>query len=299
MEYHLPNGQPCGPRSPTAHNGDGAVSSSAPPGGTHEPDDLADEDTVVHVVTARRVTARQRQVDIGKARPEYLRYLACVPKEQRTASRPQTPEPTAQVSKRTFDRMLSEWRRLLHEYDVLPIEAHTSSSSSGPSQSQPPVPSRLAIHREMEPQQEAWGGYSLDNQDSYQASISSTAGAVAGNAELNGFGIMKETMPLPNLHQGLYRGAITKHHYSDGPPAAPSLHRRYPTASSPDLEERGSRLRASCRAVATATSPGSWHHPDPSEPMKVYENRDFGSSEPMQVTPSFSGSTSELRSSLQ
>jgi len=68
-------------------------------------------------VTDRRVAARQRQVDIGKARPEYLRYLQCVPKEQRTPTCPRTPDPLACVSKRQFDRQLSGWRRQLHEYD--------------------------------------------------------------------------------------------------------------------------------------------------------------------------------------
>jgi hypothetical protein len=77
---------------------------------------IDDEHSVLDVV-ARRVAARQRQVDIGKARTEYVRYQAAVPKDQRTPSRPQTPDPAAPVSKRQFDRLLSEWRRLLHEYD--------------------------------------------------------------------------------------------------------------------------------------------------------------------------------------
>lgn len=68
-------------------------------------------------VTDRRAAARQRQLMIGKARPEYLRYVQCVPKDGRTPSCPQTPDPHAEVSKRQFDRQLSEWRRLLHEYD--------------------------------------------------------------------------------------------------------------------------------------------------------------------------------------
>eukprot|EP00929_Paragymnodinium_shiwhaense_P041987 TRINITY_DN21806_c0_g1_i1.p1 TRINITY_DN21806_c0_g1~~TRINITY_DN21806_c0_g1_i1.p1 ORF type:complete len:317 (-),score=35.05 TRINITY_DN21806_c0_g1_i1:243-1193(-) len=68
-------------------------------------------------VWERRVAARQRQVDIGKARPEYARYLHLVPKEQRRPSRPNTPDPRAAVSKRMFDRQLSEWRRELHKYE--------------------------------------------------------------------------------------------------------------------------------------------------------------------------------------
>mmetsp|Transcript_74350 Transcript_74350/g.133978 ORF Transcript_74350/g.133978 Transcript_74350/m.133978 type:complete len:275 (-) Transcript_74350:90-914(-) len=93
-------------------------------------------------VTDRRAAARQRQVDIGKARPEYVRYLQCIPKDQRTPTRPRTPDPRACVSKRQFDRQLSEWRRQLHEYDDpdAPAEdspvlclARSSSTSSGSS----------------------------------------------------------------------------------------------------------------------------------------------------------------------
>jgi len=68
-------------------------------------------------ITARRIAARKRQVEIGKARPEYLRYVQSIPPDRRTPTRPCTPDPTASVSKRQFDRQLSEWRRRLHEYD--------------------------------------------------------------------------------------------------------------------------------------------------------------------------------------
>mmetsp|Transcript_34796 Transcript_34796/g.63359 ORF Transcript_34796/g.63359 Transcript_34796/m.63359 type:complete len:234 (+) Transcript_34796:53-754(+) len=87
-------------------------------------------------VTDRRVAARQRQVDIGKARPEYVRYLQFVPKEQRTPTCPRTPDPLACVSKRQFDRQLSEWRRQLHEYDdpdAPPAEGIVDSGSSSAS----------------------------------------------------------------------------------------------------------------------------------------------------------------------
>mmetsp|Transcript_20254 Transcript_20254/g.57916 ORF Transcript_20254/g.57916 Transcript_20254/m.57916 type:complete len:431 (+) Transcript_20254:100-1392(+) len=68
-------------------------------------------------ITARRVAARQRQIEIGKARPEYLEYVQRVPPSRRKESDPQTPDPCARVSKRQFDRQLSNWRRMLHEYD--------------------------------------------------------------------------------------------------------------------------------------------------------------------------------------
>merc|ERR1719375_2808521 len=65
----------------------------------------------------RREAARLRQVLIGKARPEYRRYVAAVRPERRSDSQPRTPDHTARVSKRQFDRALGEWRRRLHELD--------------------------------------------------------------------------------------------------------------------------------------------------------------------------------------
>lgn len=66
----------------------------------------------------RREQARQRQIAIGKARPEYRRYVQEVAREGRDASHPSTPDPRARISKRQFDRTLSAWRCRLHEYDV-------------------------------------------------------------------------------------------------------------------------------------------------------------------------------------
>lgn len=67
---------------------------------------------------ARREAARRRQIMIGKARPEYHRYIAEVPFHKRGAGRPVTPDPADRSSKRQFDRALGEWRRKLHEFDV-------------------------------------------------------------------------------------------------------------------------------------------------------------------------------------
>jgi len=66
----------------------------------------------------RREAARRRQIEIGKARPEYKRYLEKVPKELRDQDQPSTPNPKDRVSKRQFDRALGEWRRRLHEWDA-------------------------------------------------------------------------------------------------------------------------------------------------------------------------------------
>lgn len=61
-----------------------------------------------------------KQLQIGKARPEYQRYIREVPPHRRTSSHPLTPDPRAHVSKRQFDRALGEWRRRLHEFDAVP-----------------------------------------------------------------------------------------------------------------------------------------------------------------------------------
>eukprot|EP00973_Karenia_brevis_P008747 1182013-Karenia_brevis.AAC.1 len=61
------------------------------------------------------VRRRQRQLDIGKAQPEYVNYLQLVPRNSRSSSQPSTPDPRLRSSKRQFDRQLSEWRRKLHE----------------------------------------------------------------------------------------------------------------------------------------------------------------------------------------
>lgn len=73
-----------------------------------------------------------RQIMIGKARPEYRRYVVDVPPEQRDPAQPSTPDPRARVSKRQFDRALSEWRRRLHEFDSTPGPAVSwADASSG------------------------------------------------------------------------------------------------------------------------------------------------------------------------
>jgi hypothetical protein len=66
----------------------------------------------------RRAQARLRQIQIGKARPEYRRYIHEVPPESRTKSQPSTPDPYDRVSKRQFDRALGAWRRQLHDFDA-------------------------------------------------------------------------------------------------------------------------------------------------------------------------------------
>jgi len=87
--------------------------------GDHDPED--------DFAWSRRETARERQIMIGKARPEYRRYVTEVPPCQRSAAQPMTPDPRARVSKRQFDRSLGEWRRRLHEFDVSPCPSDDRS----------------------------------------------------------------------------------------------------------------------------------------------------------------------------
>ncbi|CAE7246141.1 PGIC1-A [Symbiodinium sp. CCMP2592] len=101
--------------------------------------DLEDSEAV----WSRREAARTRQIMIGKARPEYRRYLAEVPVDQRGPAHPMTPNPRDRVSKRQFDRSLGDWRRKLHEFDAemgfvsdnpLELRSNSTSSSEGPVQ---------------------------------------------------------------------------------------------------------------------------------------------------------------------
>lgn len=80
----------------------------------------------------KRGQARLRQINIGKARPEYRRYCQEVPAHERSDSHPRTPDPDERVSKRQFDRSLSSWRRRLHEYGVNNGGVPTSRRASEP-----------------------------------------------------------------------------------------------------------------------------------------------------------------------
>mmetsp|Transcript_92867 Transcript_92867/g.160776 ORF Transcript_92867/g.160776 Transcript_92867/m.160776 type:complete len:421 (+) Transcript_92867:85-1347(+) len=88
----------------------------------HTTDLVAVDDTLDESDSAwsRREAARLKQIQIGKARPEYQRYVREVPYSERRASQPSTPDPRARVSKRQFDRLLGDWRRRLHEFDSVP-----------------------------------------------------------------------------------------------------------------------------------------------------------------------------------
>jgi hypothetical protein len=60
---------------------------------------------------------RQKQIDIGKNTRQYRRYVTLIPRHQRTAEHPRTPDPRKPVSRRQFDGLLRQWRQLLHRFD--------------------------------------------------------------------------------------------------------------------------------------------------------------------------------------
>ena len=65
----------------------------------------------------KRLAKRQKQVDYGKNTIGYTRYLARVPRAQRTRDMPHTPDIRKKMSKRAFDGLIAQWRRRLHDYD--------------------------------------------------------------------------------------------------------------------------------------------------------------------------------------
>lgn len=63
---------------------------------------------------AKRLTARQKQVDIGMNTVGYRRYLELVPIEKRSLK---APDIYQVCSKRSWDGQVRKWRRELHKYD--------------------------------------------------------------------------------------------------------------------------------------------------------------------------------------
>jgi len=97
-----------------------------------------EEGEVSQDVYVRRSQARQRQITIGKSRPEYKLYANTVPFHRRTDTEhmPQTPDPHARISKRAFDRELACWRRGLHVWSghvegVRSMDGHSPKRTGG------------------------------------------------------------------------------------------------------------------------------------------------------------------------
>jgi len=328
MKHHPPHGRPAGvwdvnarafpPTDPSAGLSDHA--------GFHADgldDDEEDTSRKHTVVTERRAAARQRQIDIGKGRPEYVRYLTFVPKDRRTPTRPRTPDPGARVSKRQFDRQLSEWRRLLHEYDDPDAPAEDDPDlpaprgTSGPSQALPqgltPSAGLLSDYRRL-PQTSAWPSMYGGGEVAREACSMSDASSSSGTSSSATATVLAPGPTRPALVEAprlSLLGSYSTHAniLFDGPEAispnsvaSPSWRflagrrllaeaqrgqRVLPQRVLYDSGNTGSRLRASCREAAAAL-PGGFIS-DPSEPMKVFDFSGIESSEPITVIPSFDG----------
>lgn len=75
-----------------------------------------------------RLAQRVKQIEYGKRTQGYVNYIAQVPRKQRGASDPRTPDTTQRCSKRAWDGQVRKWRRLLHAFD----DAGSDSSGAEP-----------------------------------------------------------------------------------------------------------------------------------------------------------------------
>lgn len=115
-----------------------ALASTATCGGSHPAvlgkgsgaEQLEEDVAVSEECWPRRAVARLRQIKIGKSRPEYQWYDRAIPVPQRLPHHPATPDPHARISKRSFDRQLSQWRRSLHDFDASRLPENEPSTSS-------------------------------------------------------------------------------------------------------------------------------------------------------------------------
>ncbi|XP_076368923.1 uncharacterized protein LOC143256085 isoform X2 [Tachypleus tridentatus] len=60
---------------------------------------------------------RQKQIDYGKNTLGYQRYVAMVPKKNRTKIHPRTPNKYLKYSRRSWDTMIRIWRKQMHIWD--------------------------------------------------------------------------------------------------------------------------------------------------------------------------------------
>lgn len=92
------------------------------------------------VCFAKRVSQRQKQIEIGKSTLGYKNYEAAVSKSDREEGNvlhPVTPTTDGRTAKRNFDRSVREWRKALHAWDepltheLAAFEAGNESEGSG------------------------------------------------------------------------------------------------------------------------------------------------------------------------
>ena len=69
-------------------------------------------------VDFHRITQRMRQIDIGKATPEYINYISLIPKAQRASHHPRTPNPREKMPNKWWKKKMNKWRKALHAFDL-------------------------------------------------------------------------------------------------------------------------------------------------------------------------------------
>ncbi|KAF2899196.1 hypothetical protein ILUMI_06983 [Ignelater luminosus] len=66
---------------------------------------------------SRVLARRQKQIDFGKNTVGYDNYIRTVPKDNRKADDPATPNRHMKYSRRAWDGLIKQWRLRLHKYD--------------------------------------------------------------------------------------------------------------------------------------------------------------------------------------
>lgn len=124
-------------KKPQQHQKHKPVTVAAPSPQTNLNDAAHQDDEETEQEWARRASARMKDIAVGKATEGYRNFIRIIPKDNRRAGDPATPDPKQRCSKAKFQRELLDWRRQLHRYDgCCPTEEYhilpgTSCSSGG------------------------------------------------------------------------------------------------------------------------------------------------------------------------
>ncbi|CEL99492.1 unnamed protein product [Vitrella brassicaformis CCMP3155] len=106
----------------------------------------------------KRITSRQKQINIGKGTQGYQNYRKLVKREHRTAVDPMTPDPKRAESKREFDGKLREWRKALHNYDNVKLDDDEEDAASNPPPAAPAAAGSMSASPVSPPAADVAGG---------------------------------------------------------------------------------------------------------------------------------------------